>query len=521
MKYFIYCRKSSEEDSRQTQSLDTQQRILLDLASNLNLEIVDIIKESKSARSDQNRPLFTNMLDRITKGDANAILVVHTDRLARNFIDAGFIIKFIEQGLIKEVRTPSSVFNNVPSLMYMGFDFVFASHYSRDLAVKVKAGNESKLLKGEYPSYAPIGYVNIKPGNGIEPDPIRAPFIRKAFELFSSRTYSTKTLANKLYDEGFRSRAGKKIYASGIYRILTNPEYYGLIERKGKLYSGKHKPLTSKQNFDLVQEIISGRSNPRKKTHDFTYRNFLVCEECGCKITAAIAKGKYTYYRCTNGKGNCQQHKRYWSESDVKKEFFNFFSNFALDPKRAEESFELYKKKKLEESGQKKNSNTAIDEQIKNLKAKLLRLEDMYIDGKISADRFDERKTEIHNELSQLRVIKKQQNKREDGMTLELVEEIKNKAVQLSFIFEHGDDEVKKDLMRSVLWNSNYLDGKITSTRVTKLWKPLENLNKIDDIEIWRRQWDLNPRTPKGVRFSKPVQLATMRCLLFKIQTEL
>jgi DNA invertase Pin-like site-specific DNA recombinase len=492
MKYFIYCRKSSEEDSRQTQSLDTQQRILLDLASNLNLEIVDIIKESKSARSDQNRPLFTNMLDRITKGDADAVLVVHTDRLARNFIDAGFIIKFIEQGVLKEVRTPTSVFNNVPSLMYMGFDFVFASHYSRDLSVKVKAGNESKLLKGEYPSYAPIGYINIKPGNGIEPDPIRAPFIKRAFELFSTRDYSAKTLSRKLYEEGFRSRNGKKEHASQIHRMLINPEYYGVIRRKGKLYTGKHRPLISKSLFDQAQEIFLDKSRPKKQTYDFIFRDFLVCENCGCKVTAGISKGKYIYYRCTNGKGSCDQHKKYWSTDKVKTEFQEFFSNFTLDPKRAGESFELYKKKMLEEFGQKTNSNVAIEEQIRNLKTKLLRLEDMYIDGKISTDRFDERKTEIQNELVQLKVIKKQQNKREVGTTLELVEEVKNKAVQLSFLFEHGDDGVKKDLMRSLLWKSNFLDGKITSTRLTKLWKPLENLNKTNDIEKWRSTWVWN-----------------------------
>ena len=493
MKYFIYCRKSSEEGNRQAQSLGTQQRILLDYVNQQKLEVVDIIKESKSARTDQNRPLFTNMLERVEKGEANAILVVHTDRLARNLIDAGHVVKLIENGNLKEVRTPTSVFNDVQSLMYMGFEFIFASHYSRDLAVKVKAGNESKLLKGEYPSYAPIGYINIMSGKGIEPDPIRAQFITRAFELFSSGEYSIKTLTKKLYEEGFRSRSGKKEYTSQIHRMLINPEYYGVIRRKGQLYAGKHKPLISKALFDQVQNIIFDRSRPRKQKHNFVFRDFLICEECGCKVTAGIAKGKYIYYRCTNGKGSCKQHKIYWDTDHIKDEFQQFFSQFKLDPERANISFDLYKKKKLAESKQDNNSHLAIEQQIKNLENRLKKLEDMYLDDRISAERFDQRKIDYQNELAQLKVIIKQKVKQDIAHTLELVEEVKNNAVQLSYLFENGDDEIKRSLMKSVLWNSNFLDGKITSTRLTKLWKPLENLNQTHDLEKWRRDRDSNP----------------------------
>lgn len=387
MKYFIYCRKSSEGEDRQAQSLGTQQRILIDYANKLGLDIVDIIKESKSAKTDQNRPLFTDMLQRVQKGEADSILVVHTDRLARNFIDAGFIIKLIEAGTLKEVKTISSVFNNVPSLMYMGFDFVFASHYSRDLSIKVKAGNESKLLKGEYPSSAPIGYINILPGKNIEPDPIRAPFIIKAFELFSTGEYSVRTLSKKLFDEGLRSRYGKKKAPGSIHRILTNPEYYGLIRRKGKLYQGKYKPLISKQLFDQVQDVFSERSRPRKQKREFLFRDYLVCGVCGCKITAGLAKKKYTYYRCTNGKDRCEQHKTYWSGKKMMTVFTNFFSNFTLDPERANKSFEIYRQQKLKENDYQTTSYQAIQNQIDSIDKKLIKLEDMYLEERIPADR--------------------------------------------------------------------------------------------------------------------------------------
>lgn len=497
MKYFIYCRKSSEEDTRQTQSLGTQQRILIDLATKQDLEIVDIIKESKSARSDSNRPLFANMLERVQQGEADAILVVHTDRLARNFIEAGMIMKMIEARTLQEVRTPTQVYKDVPSLMYMGFDFVFASHYSRDLSVKVKAGNKSKLLAGEYPTYAPVGYVNVRPGKGIEPDPIRAPFITRAFELFATGDYSIRNLTELLNKEGFRSRKGNAKSVSSIHRMLTNPEYYGVIRRKGKLYPGNHKPLVSKQLFDDVQDIINGRSKTekaRRQEHKFVYRDFLVCDVCGCKVTAGVAKGKYIYYRCTNAKGECNQHRRYWNKQHVQDEFAEFFEDFTLDPVRAEKSFAVYQKQQQKEADHKGNSHTAIKSQMESLKRRLERLEEMYLDERISDKRYDERRTEYQNELAQLKVLLKQQNKRETETTLELVADLKNQAVQLDYVFKNGDDQVKRDLLKSVLWNSKFKDGKITSTRLTKLWAPLKNLNSTQNLDEWRRGRDSNPR---------------------------
>lgn len=287
-KYFIYCRKSSEEGDRQVQSLDTQERINLELATKNDLSIVDVIRESRSAKEDGNRPLFTQMLKRIAEGDANGIIVVHTDRLSRNFIEAGQIIKLLEKGVLTEVLTPTQSYGSVQSLLYMGFDFVFSSHYSRDLSHKVRDGNQSKLLKGEYPSYAPEGYVNVV--GGIVPSPISG-WIPTAFRDYASGSWSVKTLAKRLAVAGHRTRTGKKISSSHLHRILTNPEYCGVIERKGKIYPGKHEPLIDKATFDTVQLIIQNRHRGRKQKYDFTYRDYLTCGECGCKITAGVAKG--------------------------------------------------------------------------------------------------------------------------------------------------------------------------------------------------------------------------------------
>ncbi|MEI6529254.1 MAG: hypothetical protein WCN88_02495 [Candidatus Falkowbacteria bacterium] len=50
IKYALYCRKSTEDSSRQILSLDSQEKEMLRLADSLNLSIDYKFRESKSAK---------------------------------------------------------------------------------------------------------------------------------------------------------------------------------------------------------------------------------------------------------------------------------------------------------------------------------------------------------------------------------------------------------------------------------------------------------------------------------------
>ena len=72
MKYIIYCRKSTDTDDKQVQSLDSQETELSRLAEAHGLEVVQILRESMSAKS-EGRPVFKKALEMITKGKADGI----------------------------------------------------------------------------------------------------------------------------------------------------------------------------------------------------------------------------------------------------------------------------------------------------------------------------------------------------------------------------------------------------------------------------------------------------------------
>lgn len=105
MKYFIYCRKSSEQEDRQVLSLDSQQEVLSKLAKENKLNVVAIYRESASAHK-PGRPIFNKMLQRIKRGDASGIIAWDESRIARNALDSGTVIYMIDLGQIVEIVKP-------------------------------------------------------------------------------------------------------------------------------------------------------------------------------------------------------------------------------------------------------------------------------------------------------------------------------------------------------------------------------------------------------------------------------
>ncbi len=119
MRYVIYCRKSSESDERQIQSLGDQISTLIPFVEQRRLNVVaEPLQESKSAKM-PGRPLFNEMVSMIEKGTANGLILLNPTRLSRNTVDTGQIIFLMDLGKLDEVVTPTQVFKNNPYDKFM------------------------------------------------------------------------------------------------------------------------------------------------------------------------------------------------------------------------------------------------------------------------------------------------------------------------------------------------------------------------------------------------------------------
>ncbi|MFA6459330.1 MAG: recombinase family protein [Candidatus Paceibacterota bacterium] len=181
-KFFIYCRKSSEDSQRQVASIGDQVASLTKLAGVETLNIVHSpFTEEKSAK-DPGRPIFNDVLNRIEKGEANAILCWDIDRLYRNPVDEGRLRWLLQKGVVQTIRTPYRSFYPEDAGLLMGLEGGRATDFVIRLSKNVKRGLNGKALKGWRPSGGPIGYMNVGTEKGnktIAIDPIRSDLVRR------------------------------------------------------------------------------------------------------------------------------------------------------------------------------------------------------------------------------------------------------------------------------------------------------------------------------------------------------
>ncbi len=322
IRYFNYNRKSTV-DERQILSLESQEEAMKDIAQRAQLSVVHTFKESKSAKEPNKRPVFDEMIKQIKAGKANGILCWELSRLARNPDEAGLIMGMLQRGEIKHIKTFNKDYYSADNSVISFVEFGIANQFSRDLSKNVKRGVDKKANMGWRPGKAPLGYINsktqLKGEQFISNDPERFHLVKQVLQIMLTGNYTVAKLLDYANDElGIRlpktkSKPSRKIRLSEMYRILTNPFYYGWYEwvkNSGNWIQGKHEPMITEKEFDHIQHLLGRKGRPRPKEHKFAFTGLMRCGNCEAMITAEEKfknqkNGKvhhYIYYHCTRKK---------------------------------------------------------------------------------------------------------------------------------------------------------------------------------------------------------------------------
>ena len=410
-KFFLYARKSTDVEDKQVLSIEAQIAELRAFAKQNNLNIIDELVEKQSAKI-PGRPIFGEMLKRLEKGEADGILAWHPDKLARNSVDGGQVIYLLDCGHLAILKFPTFWAENTSQGKFMlSIAFGQSKYYVDSLAENTKRGLRQKVRRGEYPSLAPIGYINDVRTKSIVVDKKRASIIREVFELYTQNGSRLEDISNFLAQHNIFSSGGKRIKRDRISFILSNPFYYGHFRYAGEIHEGKHQPVVSKKIFDKVQEILKQRGKPQKtKNEPQPYCGLLSCATCNMMITGEykVKKQKngnvhnYTYYRCTKKRKDMKCPEPCIRQEELDKQLSSLLQKFSLRPEWAAGLRKMLEKDKKEAA----QSSTAFvqeaRERIKTISLKLQRLLDGYLEQDIEQEIYRTEKAKLLSEKKSL-----------------------------------------------------------------------------------------------------------------------
>ena len=468
--WFLYVRKSTDEEGYQVLSIEAQITELKEFAQRENLEISEVFIEKKTAKI-PGREIFNEMLSKIeTSKILTGVLAWHPDRLSRNSIDGGRIIYLLDTGKLAGLKFPTFSFENTPAgKFFLSIALSNAKYYIDNLSENVKRGNRQKLRQGEWPGQKPLGYIYDHRLRNIVPNPKTAKIVKKTSKEFTTGKYSLEAISQKLAQYGITSKNGKPRSNSSIYNLLTNQLYIGIMKWKDEVYEGKYQPIISKQLFEKVQEILKQRGKPRKKKqkHNFPFCGLFRCS-CGAAITAQFAKGNgglYRYYRCTRKFGPCQE--KYIQEKELGKQTCQKLKEVVLPETWAKEMLEYLDKEEKKEIKTSESFAQKINQKLVEIENKLDKLLEGHLDGLIDEEDYKRKKEELIQEKITLKSEKEMTEKQKFQSWIEPTQNFIKTAFSIQKIISGKSLEEIKQIVEKV--GTNHI---ISNKKVAWGWQP-------------------------------------------------
>ncbi len=497
--YLIYARKSEESEDKQVASIPDQLETLSHTIAAKDLSVKDKpFTEARSAK-EPGRAEFNRLIQEIdSRNDVKGIIVWKLNRLFRNPEDEGKIRQRLSDGRIKEIVTPSKTYYEADSDFIMAVEGAQAQRFIRDLREDTARGVNSKLKKGIAPILAPPGYKNdITKRQGerdIIPDDVQFPLVRSLFEMYMTKNYSVQQLWSEAEKLKIHSNRGKIISLTQLHQMLRNPFYTGTRFIYGrKLHTnGTHKRMITDAEFDLIQDIMDGRSNHRKNFYSQDLLTGIMhCGECGMMFTSEVKTKHYkngksqtfVYYRCTKKKSGEKCRQSYLPAKELEEQVISFLDSITLSTAFVEWAIKWLKVMHSNQEELREAKYKATEQAYQQVVKKISRVVEMTISEMLTTEEGLAQKQELELEKNKLsEELSKMDTHVTEWSTLtiqtfDLVKNIKER-------FTNGSIEQRKTILRVIGSNLVVLDKKIDITIRNPFEYIQEAVKVINDNEL-------------------------------------
>lgn len=494
----IYCRVSSKHQEKE-KTIESQIAELKRICKENNAEIVKEYIDNGFSGESLARPALDQLRDDSKEGIWQCLYIHSADRLGRDHIDQGIVLRELKKLGIKvffknrTLTEENKLLTDIESLL--------AEHEKRQFLERTRRGKLHKARNRGIVGYQPkfglryiTKYQDPNEKGYYEINEEEANVVNLMFDLYV-KYQGTGAVAKELDKRGIRTRRWKVWTPSRIRVLLQEETYIGKAyfnkrrciepEIKRKNYTKrvrtsvelrdrkewipiKMPTIVDKEKFDFVQILL-------KKTHrdfdkhrgNYLLGGILKCDKCGTRMVGETwRKGDRIYrrYRCADRarkypiKDYCHS-KSAWAEV-IEGKVWETIKMATSDPDFVERLLSHYDKKHnnnnllLEQKRELIIEKEAVKEKEKSiydicedLKKRDINTEELFK----RLEDYDKRKKEIDIDLKEI----DKRVKQSDNRNL-IINKIKSSGKQMLRHIDNLDFEDKKRFLRAVLQKLTY-----------------------------------------------------------------
>ena len=400
-KVALYVRVSTTSQLEEGYSIEEQKAKLESYCDIKDWHIYKVYTDGGFSGSTTERPALEQLIKDAQSKLFDTVLVYKLDRLSRSQKDTLYLIEdvFLKNN-IEFVSLLENFDTSTPfGRAVIGLLSVFAQLEREQIKERMQLGKLGRAKSGKSMMWAKTsyGYNYDKETGSMTVNEYEALVVKEIFTSYLAGMSITK-LRDKINEEYPKQPAWSYRTIRGI---LANPVYCGLNQYKGQTFQGTHKPIISLVDFEQTQRELAKRqqtakelSNPRPFQAKYMLSGLAQCGYCHAPLKVILGQKRkdgtrFKRYECyqrhprkTKGVTVYNDNKKcesgYYDMDLLEHYVLTRIAQLQNDPDKIKELFSDDTSPAVDKQ--------AIQKQIDSLTLKLSKLNDLYLDDRITLD---------------------------------------------------------------------------------------------------------------------------------------
>ena len=475
-KVALYVRVSTTSQLEEGYSIEEQKAKLESYCDIKDWHIYKVYTDGGFSGSTTERPALEQLIKDAQSKLFDTVLVYKLDRLSRSQKDTLYLIEdiFLKNN-IEFVSLLENFDTSTPfGRAVIGLLSVFAQLEREQIKERMQLGKLGRAKAGKSMMWAKTsyGYNYDKETGSMTINEYEALTVKEIYSSYLAGMSITK-LRDKINEEYPKQPAWSYRTIRGI---LANPVYCGLNQYKGQTFQGTHKPIISLADFEQTQRELAKRqqtakelSNPRPFQAKYMLSGLAQCGYCHAPLKVILGQkrkdgSRFKRYECyqrhprkTRGVTVYNDNKKcesgYYDMELLEHYVLTRIAQLQNDPDKIQELFSDDTSPAVDKQ--------AIQKQIDTLTLKLSKLNDLYLDDRITLDELRTKSADFIKQRNALEdEIKKASNDKQAGQRKK-IEKLLDASSVLSMSYDN-QKVIVRELIDKV---------QVTSDKIVIRWK--------------------------------------------------